>query len=189
MAVSLTSTLISSQFSLSQPHSLPTKNWPRPRITISCKSSSSPVTKSVREFGSNYYELLSLNPNNMSADDVKKAYRTLALRYHPDVCRDPSMKEESTRMFLRLHEAYETLSDPMSRQEYNRKLGLSSTVSWRSPCIFVAGNNQFASDDQEVMRSRWRDQIVELKRRSNRRMTQKNWSWAARQRAQNLRRD
>ncbi|KAL3724089.1 hypothetical protein ACJRO7_036156 [Eucalyptus globulus] len=92
-------------------------------------------------------------------------------------------------MFLRLHEAYETLSDPMSHQEYNCKLGLSPTVSWRPPCSVVNGNNKFTSDDQEMTRSRWQDQIVELKRRSNRRMAQKNGSWAARHRAQNLRRD
>ncbi|XP_030459038.2 chaperone protein dnaJ 20, chloroplastic-like [Syzygium oleosum] len=182
MAFSLASTLRTSQLSLSPSHSLSATQRPRPRITISCRSSSS-ATKSVRENGSNYYELLSLNPNDTSADDVKKAYRSLALRYHPDACRDPSMKEESTRMFLRLHEAYETLSDPTSRQEYNYELGLSSTVSWRSPCSVVD------SDDQEMMRSRWQDQIVELKRRSNNRMAQKNGSWAARKRAHNLRRD
>ncbi|KAK3414179.1 hypothetical protein EUGRSUZ_I02680 [Eucalyptus grandis] len=189
MAVSLASTLKASQLSLSEPRWLPTTQRPRPRIAISCRSSSSSATKSVGGNGSNYYELLSLNPNNTSADDVKKAYRSLALRYHPDACRDPSVKEESTRMFLLLHEAYETLSDPTSRQEYNYELGLNSTVSWRSPCSVVDGNNKFTSDDLEMMRSRWQDQIVELKRRSNNRMAQKNGSWAARKRAQNLRRD
>ncbi|KAI3439290.1 AAI domain-containing protein [Psidium guajava] len=181
MAISLASTLKTSQLSLFQSPLVSTKQRPLPRIAI---SSSSSATKSARGNGPNYYELLSLNPNDTSAGDIKKAYRSLALRYHPDACRDPSMKEESTRMFLRLHEAYETLSDPTSRQEYNYELGLSSTVSWRSP-RGVADT----SGDQETMRSRWQDQIVELKRRSSRREAQKNGSWAARQRSQNLRRD
>ncbi|XP_030459333.1 chaperone protein dnaJ 20, chloroplastic-like [Syzygium oleosum] len=190
MAISLTSALKTSQLSLSPSHSLFTTQRPRPRIAISCQSSSSSsATRSVRENGSNYYELLSLNPSNTSADDVKRAYRSLARQYHPDACRDPSMKEESTRMFLRLHEAYETLSDPRSRQVYNCELGLSSTVSWTSPCSAVDGNSLFTSDDQEMLRSRWQDQIVELKRRSNNRMAQKNGSWAAQKRAHNLRRD
>ncbi|XP_030539151.1 chaperone protein dnaJ 20, chloroplastic-like [Rhodamnia argentea] len=191
MAISLASTLKASQLSLSQSPSLSTAPRPRPRITISCQSSSSssPATRTARENGSNYYELLSLNPNDTSPGDIKKAYRSLALRYHPDACRDPSMKEESTRMFLWLHEAYETLSDPESRLVYNYELGLSSTVSWGSPCSVVDGNGIFTCDGREMVRGRWQDQIVELKRRSNNRMAQKNGSWAARQRCQNLRRD
>ncbi|KAI3439291.1 AAI domain-containing protein [Psidium guajava] len=120
MAISLTSTLKTSKLSLSLSPSLSTTPRPRPRITISCQSS---ANRSARENGPNYYELLSLNPN-ASAGDVKKAYRSLAPRYHPDVCRDPSTKEESTGMFLLVHEAYEALSDPRSRLLYDYELGL-----------------------------------------------------------------
>ncbi|KAI6701670.1 hypothetical protein NL676_015994 [Syzygium grande] len=59
----------------------------------------------------------------------------------------------------------------MSRRDYSCELGLSSTVCWRSPCSVVDSN------DQEMMRSRRQDQIVELKKRSNNRMAQKKGSW------------
>ncbi|KAK3414183.1 hypothetical protein EUGRSUZ_I02686 [Eucalyptus grandis] len=65
----------------------------------------SSATKSVRENGSNYYELLSLNPNNTSAGDIKKVYRSLALQNHPDASHDSSMKDESTRMLLKASRA------------------------------------------------------------------------------------
>ncbi|KAF7842611.1 chaperone protein dnaJ 20, chloroplastic-like [Senna tora] len=86
----------------------------------------------------------------------------MALRYHPDVCHDPLRKEESTRMFVQLHAAYETLSNPVLREEYDYELGLIKS------------------------RRRWEEQVVELKRRSNRRMAQKEGSsWGSRIRAQN----
>ncbi|KAL3724091.1 hypothetical protein ACJRO7_036158 [Eucalyptus globulus] len=85
------------------------------------------------------------------------------------------MKDKLTRMLRSLHEAYKMLSDPMSRQEYNYELGVSSTVHWRPPCSIVDGNNKLT----EMGRSTWQDQIVELKRRSNNRMAQNNGSWGA----------
>ena len=106
-------------------------------------------------------------------DDIKRAYRSMALRYHPDVCHDPSEKEESTRMFVQLNAAYETLSNPRLREEYDCKLGLRSKMS--------------VSDD-ESWRHRWQEQVAELKRRSHRRARQEGegGSWASRVRAQNM---
>ncbi|GLJ27137.1 hypothetical protein SUGI_0532060 [Cryptomeria japonica] len=54
---------------------------------------------------SSLYEVLSV-PHNVSARDVKSAYRRMALRYHPDVC-PPAEKEKCTRLFLKVQEAYE----------------------------------------------------------------------------------
>ncbi|KAG6651989.1 chaperone protein dnaJ 20, chloroplastic-like [Carya illinoinensis] len=75
------------------------------------------LSVSCRATATNFYEILSLSPDNASIDEVKKAYRTMALRYHPDVC-PPPMKEESTRIFVQLNAAYRTLSDPVLRIEY-----------------------------------------------------------------------
>jgi len=63
-----------------------------------------------------YYELLGVS-RTASADEIKKAYRKLAMKYHPD--RNSGDKKAET-MFKEVSEAYEVLSDPTKRQQYDR---------------------------------------------------------------------
>ncbi len=63
-----------------------------------------------------YYKLLGVEKTS-SADDIKKAYRKLALRYHPD--RNPSDKKGSEEKFKKISEAYAVLSDSEKRKEYD----------------------------------------------------------------------
>ena len=72
-----------------------------------------------------YYEILSV-ARDASDDDVKRAYRQLALKYHPD--RNPD-DPEAERNFKEAAEAYEVLSDPEKRARYDRygHQGLSGT--------------------------------------------------------------
>ena len=63
-----------------------------------------------------FYEVLGVG-KTASADDIKKAYRKLALKYHPD--RNPGNKE-SEASFKQATEAYEVLSDPMKRSKYDQ---------------------------------------------------------------------
>ncbi|MCB1999689.1 MAG: DnaJ domain-containing protein, partial [Rhodoferax sp.] len=68
-----------------------------------------------------YYQLLGL-ARDASADDIKKAYRRLARKYHPDV----SKEAEAEVRFKEIGEAYEVLKDPEKRAAYDR-LG----ANWR----------------------------------------------------------
>ena len=63
-----------------------------------------------------YYEILSVT-RTASGDEIKRSYRKLAMKYHPD--RNPGDKEAEAR-FKESAEAYEVLSDPEKRQRYDR---------------------------------------------------------------------
>ena len=63
-----------------------------------------------------YYKVLGLE-KTASADDIKKAYRKLALKHHPD--RNPENKKAAEEKFKKISEAYAVLSDPEKRQQYD----------------------------------------------------------------------
>ncbi|XP_028833944.1 dnaJ homolog subfamily B member 6a isoform X1 [Denticeps clupeoides] len=64
-----------------------------------------------------YYQVLGVQ-KHASPDDIKKAYRKLALKWHPD--KNPDNKEEAERRFKEISEAYEVLSDVNKRSTYDR---------------------------------------------------------------------
>lgn len=63
-----------------------------------------------------YYDILGVN-RDASDDDIKKAYRKLAMKYHPD--RNPDSKEAEDK-FKEVKEAYEILSEPKKRSAYDQ---------------------------------------------------------------------
>lgn len=63
-----------------------------------------------------YYEILGV-AKNASQDDIKRAYRKLAMKFHPDKNPDDKQAEEK---FKECAEAYEVLSDPEKRQRYDQ---------------------------------------------------------------------
>lgn len=68
------------------------------------------------------YDILGVSTDAKNKE-IKEAYRSLALQYHPD--RNPANPEASKKM-LELNEAYEILSDPAKRRDYDLPRGLCS---------------------------------------------------------------
>jgi len=64
-----------------------------------------------------YYEVLGVD-RNASPDDIKRAYRRMAMKYHPD--KNPDNKAEAEAKFKECAEAYEVLSDPEKRRRYDQ---------------------------------------------------------------------
>ncbi len=65
----------------------------------------------------NYYKVLDIT-NKASIDDIKKSYRKMVLRYHPDLNKNPL----AVRKLHDVIKAYKTLSDPEKRSEYDRNI-------------------------------------------------------------------
>jgi len=66
---------------------------------------------------SDYYQVLGVDRNATEAE-IKKAYKKLALKWHPD--KNPNNKEDAERKFKSISEAYEVLSDKQKREIYGR---------------------------------------------------------------------
>ena len=62
-----------------------------------------------------YYEVLGLS-KGASQEEIKKAYRQLAKKYHPDVNKEPGAEEK----FKEINEAYDTLSDEQKKARYDQ---------------------------------------------------------------------
>jgi curved DNA-binding protein len=75
-----------------------------------------------------YYATLGV-AKDASADDIKKAYRKLARKYHPDVSKEKDAKEK----FQEVSEAYETLKDPEKRAAYDQLGSFQPGQDFRPP--------------------------------------------------------
>ena len=85
---------------------------------------------------SNYYEILGVS-KNATADEIKKAYRTLAFKYHPD--RNPG-NTEAEEKFKQISAAYDVLGDESKRRNYDLG-GYNDNYSYNSSS--TSGQSQY----------------------------------------------
>ncbi|KAJ9165962.1 hypothetical protein P3X46_020772 [Hevea brasiliensis] len=91
------------------------------RVSAACSTTAERTTthSHIASPGS-LYEVLGIQTGSTCLE-IKAAYRRLARVLHPDVAAN-GQKEETTFEFIKIHEAYETLSDPEKRADYDRSL-------------------------------------------------------------------
>ncbi|CAN1131095.1 Chaperone protein dnaJ 20, chloroplastic [Linum perenne] len=163
-------------------------NFPlrRSRLTITPIRASAATATATAESSSLYvttdsfYDLLGI-PTTGTSPEIKQAYRKLARKYHPDVS-PPEKAEEHTKQFLRVQEAYETLSDPVIRAQYDMELASGFHLGFSAGKQFNKG-----MDPRGEWKQRWESQIDELQsmRQSKK---QSNWStWGDRMRTRSQR--
>jgi len=94
-----------------------------------------------------YYAVLGV-PREANEDDIKKAYRKLARKYHPDVSKETDAEEK----FKEVGEAYETLKDPEKRAAYDQLGRHSAGEEFRPPPDWQQsfGGAQFSFDDIDL---------------------------------------
>jgi curved DNA-binding protein CbpA len=76
----------------------------------------------------NHYKTLGIDPTAVK-DEIKRAYRRLALKYHPDV----NSNHDAHDTFIAINEAYLILSDDDARGKYDREFKMYSTSSANGP--------------------------------------------------------
>ena len=67
--------------------------------------------------GKDYYQILGVD-KNANENEIKKAYKKLALKWHPD--RNPNNQEEASEKFKEIAEAYSVLTDPKKKEIYDK---------------------------------------------------------------------
>eukprot|EP00262_Sarcandra_glabra_P005419 TRINITY_DN16_c0_g1_i1.p1 TRINITY_DN16_c0_g1~~TRINITY_DN16_c0_g1_i1.p1 ORF type:complete len:198 (+),score=10.58 TRINITY_DN16_c0_g1_i1:186-779(+) len=124
-----------------------------------------------------FYELLGIS-ESVGMSEIKQAYKQMARKYHPDVS-PPDQTKEYTMRFIQVQEAYETLSDPMTRAVYDRNLARGLHFAFSARKRYDEG-----MEERGEWKIRWQDQMAELKRRSMNKDSEDNMSWGARMRMQ-----
>ncbi|KAM0821956.1 hypothetical protein ACQ4PT_071832 [Festuca glaucescens] len=155
---------------------------PPRRRTLLRAPAASAAGGGVRAVEPTFYELLGIPAEGSSFEDVRAAYRRMALRYHPDVS-PKGAAGEHTRRFIQVQEAYETLSDPGRRCSYDRALARGvCRLAFNPASRNVSSMYRQELEEKSGWRTSWEGQIVELKKRNTRMDSEENISWGAQMR-------
>ncbi|KAG7018873.1 Chaperone protein dnaJ 20, chloroplastic [Cucurbita argyrosperma subsp. argyrosperma] len=161
------------------PNTLPCNLMRLPSLSIRAKASFNEGIVSSEVADGSFYDLLGVS-ESVSLAEIKRAYKHLARKYHPDVS-PIGCAEEYTKRFIRVQEAYETLSDPRRRALYDRDMVGGLQVAFSAWRLYDADQE---APEKSGWRSCWQSQISELKRRSMNKDSSQNMSWGARMRRQ-----
>ena len=93
----------------------------------------------------NYYELLEVD-KNATNEELKKAYRKLAKKYHPDV---NGNNEDAQELFKKINNAYEVLSNDVTRKKYDEELNFNNQQNFEENC-YSNYDNIFEEDIYET---------------------------------------
>ncbi|XP_049850384.1 dnaJ homolog subfamily C member 11-like [Schistocerca gregaria] len=100
-----------------------------------------------------YYATLGVNPNS-SPSEIQKAFRKLASSFHPDRFHDSNQKQEASRRFKQVTDAYTVLNDPMKRKLYDQ---FGSSILSRMTALQLAKRPQCNES--------WMDNVIRYQRR------------------------
>jgi molecular chaperone DnaJ len=101
-----------------------------------------------------YYQILGI-PNNAGKTDIKKAFRKLAFKYHPDY--NPDSKSRSEIQFKQIKEAYDILIDDNKRRQYD---SLCTLLRYQQKSTSAVSDSD--SDIGNLNREELRKLIMEL---------------------------
>lgn len=115
-----------------------------------------------------YYELLGLSID-ATEEEIKRSFRRMALKWHPDHCKDPKANER----FQELRKAYETLINPVTRELYNRSVGYLSSVNNKGvqakKRTFKSAPETLVGQFEDVISERLKEYFGISRRETNRR--------------------
>lgn len=101
----------------------------------------------------NYYELLNVD-RKASEEDIKRAYRLMAKKYHPDINKSP----EASKIIVSLNEAKDTLLNPVKRRDYDALLddmANSKQYSKNKNETYSAKKNEYKEAHSDTYVTRW----------------------------------
>ena len=97
----------------------------------------------------NYYIVLGIS-KGADLKKIKRAYRTVAKKYHPDITRT----KESAERFMEIREAYETLSDEAKRKRYDKELEKQGSALRISKVSEIIASRRSLFDEMDALFSR-----------------------------------
>ena len=142
-------------------------------VSLNCRCSAiaEPASSSTTS-SSTLYGVLGVDHMSGSISDIKMAYRKMARMYHPDVC-PLDKREECTQKFLEVQHAYEVLSDPEKKADYDyallhplfaQALEMGAGSSWQNS----RGSRRTRGTDgaSDAWRIQWEVQLSRLRQRN-----------------------